>query len=530
MFKTPAPRLAEALSLAVILSVAASLVGASEPAPNNNAADLPQWASDVAPIVHSKCTSCHRPGQGAPMSLRSYNEVRPWAKSIARKVETGEMPPWHAAPGSAGFSNDRSLEESEIDTIVRWAKGGAPAGDLSKEPAAPEFPTGKWRLGEPDHIVELPEVTVPAGGPDQFHNLVGQLGLDEDKWVTAVEILPGNSTVVHHVITFAVKGFDVDPVGGWLGAWAAGTDPMVFAEGTGRLLEKGSNLIGDMHYHPTDTEQKDITRIGLHFADQPPAKELTNIWIMNDNFKIPAGASDHEVRAERLFWQDGRIMAFAPHMHYRGKKFVYRVHYPDGRTIEPLKVLDYDFNWQTNYKLEDPIPVTAGTRVEVIAHYDNSAGNPDNPDPTIDVTFGDESYDEMMIGFLDFIVDEGVAPLTPFQIRGRLVSEVAKEHPGEVWKVSGREPEKRDDPEAWAPIHLPAEGDGTFWVIWGDRGLMASTISDLVWDGNQFSGQLLSPWGPLPLEGEVNPESGSIKTVMTANGRKTEWDGSRADA
>ena len=302
------------------------------------------------------------------------------------------MPPWHATSESLTFANDRSLDPAERDTILRWVQAGAPAGDLEQAPATPLFPESSWRLGEPDFVATLDEVTVPAGGPDQFHDLVGKVGLPEDKWIKAIEILPGNSKVVHHVIAVAVKGFNVDPQQGWMGAWAAGTDPMVFPEGTGRLLPKGSNIIADMHYHPAETEEKDVTRIGLHFADESEVERaLANIWIMNQDFKIPAGTSNHEVRASRTFWQDGRILALIPHMHYRGTDFTFIAHRPDGTSETLMTVPSWDFNWQTVYNLEMPLEITEGTRVECIAHYDNSEANPVNPDPTIDVTFGDES-------------------------------------------------------------------------------------------------------------------------------------------
>ena len=488
--------------------------------------DVPTYSSDVASILHSNCAQCHRPGQGAPMSLLSYEETRPWAKSIARKVENREMPPWHATGGIGSYVNDRSLGEGDIRTLVAWAKAGAPAGDLAAAPAAPKFQDSKWKLGEPDLVVDLEEVTIAADGPDVFKNLVGKVGLKEDKWITAVEILPGNSEVVHHVITYSLKGFDFDPTEGWLGAWAAGTDPMVFPEGTGRLLKAGSNLIGDMHYHPSGTEATDLTKIGLHFSDAPPKKELTNVWIMNANFKIPAGDANHQVIAKRTLWQSGKIMGFAPHMHYRGKDFKYVAHFPNGKQETLLEVDNYDFNWQTNYVLEEPIAVPAGTVVECIAHFDNSAGNEANPDPTIDVTFGDESYDEMMIGFLDFIVDEGVAPLTDRQIRTRKITELQQTHSQDLYRVSGMEKEKRaQDPDAYAPLYLPRAGEGEFWVIWNDQ-LTPTPVTNVEWNGDSFTAKLASPFGDFDLEGEIDGET--IKTVIKyGDGNSSEWDGER---
>ena len=264
---------------------------AGSTAGNAAAIDQPTYAEHVAPILNRSCVSCHRPGQIGPMSLLSYREVRPWAKSIGRYVEQGLMPPWHGTSETISFANDRSLDPADRDTLIRWASSGAPAGDLSTAPEAPKFPPSEWTLGEPDHIVTLEEVTIPAGGRDQFHDLIGRVMFKEDKWIKAVEILPGNSKVVHHVIAIAIKGFNPDPQEGWLGAWAAGTAPMVFPDGTARLMPKGSNIYADMHFHPIETEEKDITRIGLYFLDDKEVeKALANIWIMNTNFKIPAGA------------------------------------------------------------------------------------------------------------------------------------------------------------------------------------------------------------------------------------------------
>ncbi|HVS15226.1 MAG TPA: hypothetical protein VMV46_14955 [Thermoanaerobaculia bacterium] len=515
------------LVLPVVVFVLALGLGAP-PAAAPASLDAPTWSAHVAPILHQSCAGCHRPGQVAPMSLLTYQEARPWAKSIARRVEERTMPPWHATGGTAEFVNDRSIGDDEVETLVRWARAGAPAGDLDAAPAPPRFPSAEWRLGAPDFVITLEQVDVPAGGPDQFHNLVGKVGLPEDRWVTAIEILPGNPKVVHHVIAVGVKGFDVDPQQGWLGAWAAGTEPMVFPAGTGRLLPKGSNVIADMHYHPAETPESDVTRIGLHFADQPPAKELTNLWVDNESFEIPAGAEDHEVRATRRLWQSGKIMTLTPHMHYRGRDFRFVLHYPDGRQEVPLEVARWDFNWQTFYTLKEPIVVPAGTVIEAIAHYDNSTGNPANPDPTKNVRFGNESYDEMMIGFVDFVVDDGVRPLTPFELRTRELEEIARRHPGRVWAVSGKPPDKRSEPHSWAPLYLPEEGDGLFYLITNDR-LVAAAVTGIEWQGNEFRSTVELPDGEtFGLTGALL-EGGRIETTLHLPADRTmPWDGQLA--
>ena len=448
--------------------------------------ERPTYSRDVASILNEKCVRCHRPGQGAPMTLGAYEEVRPWVKSIARNVEAGIMPPWHVVASVGPFRGDRSLADWQKTTLLRWIAQGSPEGDPADLPESPSFPETEWRLGEPDFVVTLPEVTVPAGGPDVFENLTGKVMLPEDRWISAVEILPGNPKVVHHVLTFQVKGFNVDPEQGWLGAWAAGSEPMVFPEGSARQITKGSNIIGDMHYHPVETEEKDITRVGFHFVDEAAVeKELVNLWVMNTGFEIPPGDANHEVRSTYRFVQSGKIHSFAPHMHYRGKDFSYTATYPDGRQELLLAVEDYDFNWQTLYTLEEPLSIPEGTVIECVAHFDNSAGNPDNPDPTISVTFGDESYDEMMIGFIDFVVDDGIRPETIQQTKARYLESMAQSFPGDVYMY----PDSEGKPFG---MHIPRSGEGTLYLR-VNRNLAPCRIFDIEWNGQSFTASVDVP-------------------------------------
>ena len=418
------------------------------------------------------------------------------------------MPPWHADPSFGHFANDRRLAANEIDTLVRWVQSGAPEGDPADRPAPPTFLDDEWILGEPDLVVTLEEVPVPAGKSDVFPKLIGRVMLPEDRWIQAVEFRPGNRKVLHHIIAFQVKGFEEpDPQGGWLGAWAAGTDPMVFPPGTGRLLQKGANILADMHYHPVDTDEKDVTRIGIHFVDGAVDKELVNIWVQNDDFEIPAGAKSHEVVSSYKFWQSGKIMGLIPHMHYRGADFKFTAYYPDGRQEVLLSVPRWDFNWQTNYELAQPLTVPAGTRVECVAHYDNSADNPVNPDPTRNVPFGLESYDEMMIGFVDFVVDEGIRLKEPQQIRTEMLHQLGRTHPGEVYAVHAGKP------EFTAPLYLPKQGDGVFYVIF-DGQLVDARVSDIQWDGASFTAKVAGPNGKdIPLAGRLG-DGGAIETTL----------------
>lgn len=370
------------------------------------AADRPTYSNDIAPILNENCVSCHRPGEIAPMSLQSYQEVRPWAKSIAREVHERRMPPWHADPEHGEFENDRSLSQSDINTIVEWAGQGAAEGNRKDLPDAPTFDTSGWKLGEPDYTVTFDAVTVPADGRDRFEDLYAKTGIPEDVWITGIEIMPGDRSVVHHVILWQGQKNQQD---GWIGAWGAGAEPMVFHKGTGRLLKKNVSVVADMHYHPSGEIAVDQTQIGLHVAKSAKKikAELTNLWVIDMSFAIPAGAPNHEVRASHTFTDDSKIVSLTPHMHYRGKDFGFTLTRPDGTSEKLLQVSNYDFNWQTEYRLRKPLSVPAGSRIDCVAHFDNSAANMDNPDPAKTIYFGTESYDEMMIGFVDYVPDDG---------------------------------------------------------------------------------------------------------------------------
>jgi len=464
-------------ALPAILLMSVPLAVAAEPAKLS-------YSKDIAPILNANCAGCHRPGQMAPMSLMTYDEVRPWVKAIRENVAAGKMPPWHAVASAKPLMNDRSLSQNEIDTIVAWIDQGAPRGNPTDLPPSPDFPEGEWKLGAPDLVVTLPEIEIPADGPDVFQKVPGTVALKEDRWISAVEILPGAPKVVHHVIVVEIKGFDADPEDGWMGAWAAGTEPMVFPEGTGRMMEKGANLIADMHWHPSGTAVKDQTRIGLHFADDEDIqKELTNLWIVDDDWTIPAGDPNFEVRAQHTFAQDAFIMAFAPHMHYRGKDFTYTAKYPDGREEVLLRVENYDFNWQTNYLLSEKIPVPKGTTIECVARFDNSADNPVNPDPTRNVTFGEETNDEMMIGFLDYIVADGVRPKTRAELYTDAGQAWAAAHPGEVYGVTNQRSNVQ------APLYLPRSGEGRMMLTVNGTP-MELPLMDLAWTGDTFTARV----------------------------------------
>jgi len=357
------------------------------------------YAKDVAPILNAKCVQCHREGEVAPMSLRTYAEVRPWVKAIAKRVvQEKSMPPWHADPAYGTFSNDMRLSAAEIAVIDKWIKTGSALGNEADLPAPREFPDG-WVLGEPDYVLELSPVDVAADGPDKFPNLKAQLDLGEDRWIRAIEIQPSAKRAVHHV--FARVAEADGKIGGQLGAYVAGAPPTVFAEGTGRLIKKDQEIVAQAHYHSFGTPVTDKTRIGLYFATGEIKHESVALAISNMTFKIPAGAKDYQVTASYTFDEFARITHVAPHMHARGKDMTITAVFPDGNT-ETLVKSHWNPDWDISYQLAEPIVAPKGTRLEVVAHYDNSADNPRNPDPTDDLTFGVE---EMMIGFVDYLVE-----------------------------------------------------------------------------------------------------------------------------
>ncbi len=365
--------------------------------------DRPTFVDDVAPILHANCVSCHRPGEIGPMSLRTYGEVRPWARSIARAVENRDMPPWDADPGYGPWLNDISLNDDEIAAIVHWATNGAPRGE-GDEPVHEQPEAARdWAFGEPDWVFEFDPHEVAVEGPDEFRDVTITTGFDEDRWIRAVEVQPGDGKVLHHFILWRGGASGPYPES-WMAVWTAGSEPRQFPAGSARLLQKGRAMIGDFHYHPRDEAATDSTRIGLWFAEpEEVEKELITLPIWNAGIEIPAGDPNYEAETSRVFQEDVLVHGFTPHMHYRGKSMFFSAELPDGSTRDLLGVSRYDFDWQTTYLLSEPIRLPAGTRIHVKATFDNSADNPENPDPTVDVKWGLESTDEMLNGLVDYV-------------------------------------------------------------------------------------------------------------------------------
>ncbi len=382
---------------------------------SSQATSRPQvtFNKDVAPIFYNNCAVCHRAGEIAPMSLLSYKDARPWARSIKEKVISREMPPWHADPAHGKYSNDRSLSEKDIKTIVAWVDQGAAEGNAGDLPTAPRFSDG-WQIGKPDLVLHMPqEFTIPAEGVVSYQYFAIPTNFREDRWVQAVEIRPGNRAVVHHVIAFVTgpgafrrRGL-ANGEGGFegLAGTAPGEMPTAYPDGIGKLVKAGSYIVLQMHYTPTGSPQKDRTSVGLIFSRKPVRKAIMGGAAMNRFFAIPPGAESHEVRSAYTFREDAHILHLMPHMHLRGKDFEFRLVYPDGSSKIILSVPRYDFNWQTRYELAAPVAAPAGSRVECVAHFDNSAKNRWNPDPAKTVRWGQQTWEEMMIGFVGFTLD-----------------------------------------------------------------------------------------------------------------------------
>lgn len=414
---------------------------------------------DVLPILQNNCQSCHRPGEIAPYSFMTYQETRPWAAAIKLAVLTKKMPPWYADPQYGHFSNVRQLTPEQIRTLVSWAEGGALEGDPKDKPAQKQFVDG-WNIGQPDRVIEMPMAyKVAAEGTIDYQYIVIPGGFTQDTWVRAAEVRPGNPAVVHHVIAFvrppgskwlqdAQPGVPFVPKraeerksedgqakqaqpqpqpqtrradegnGGndqeLLVGYAPGLQPTELHD-SGTLVRAGSDLVLQMHYTANGTEATDKTKIGLIFAKTPPNHRHLTVPAVNRGFVIPPNQDNYEVKSQVLLQQQVLLTDLMPHMHFRGKDFLFKVIYPTGETETLLSVPKYDFNWQMGYELQRPIVLPKGTRIECTAHFDNSINNPHNPDPTKEVKWGEQTWEEMMIGFVGVSVDPSASTARLFK-------------------------------------------------------------------------------------------------------------------
>jgi hypothetical protein len=435
------------MRLTLCVSAAALWIGAvAFAAPEQYAAsdmkDVPTFARDVAPILYKNCTSCHRPGEIAPMSLLTYEDARPWAKAIRDEVSEGHMPPWHAEAPHGTFVNERRLTEDEKATIVKWASNGAPKGDPTLLPAVPKYADG-WAIGKPDLVFEMQEdYKVPADGIVQYEYFYIPTNFTEAKWVQAIEVRPGNRAVVHHVLAYYRAAPDVQrtpvlrpnapnsrisndtpdglrppkrglPPRRILATYAPGTNPQVMPAGTALRLEPGGIIELQMHYTPNGEAASDRTKVGLVFAKGENPREVRVSQFLNGVFTLPAGAADVAVDTDVSFLQDTTVWGIFPHTHLRGKKWRYVLELPDGTKKTILDVPRYDFNWQTYYMFAEPLQIPKGSKLVSTAWYDNSAANTSNPDPTVDVKWGDQTWEEMQYTGILFSPAQAPAPAAP---------------------------------------------------------------------------------------------------------------------
>ncbi len=386
----------------------------------------PTWSEDVAPIVAQRCASCHRPSGGAPFALQTYQQARGWSATIGDVVDEHRMPPWTAHERFAGqFANERSLDPWQRTVLLRWVEQGALEGEVGALARSP-LPDGDWRIGAPDaefaiqsrlnwngREVEsepLPDegFAVPRDGVVEYQFFSAETDFASERWVRAIEIRPGAGDVVHHVLVWAE---DPEAPGNWLergafrsyfAATVPGGSPTVYGKGLAKRLPPGARLVFQIHYTPNGKLRTDRTRVALLFSDEVAPREVRTGAVVNARLRIPAGAADHEVRAEERLEQDVELIALFPHMHLRGKDFRFVAHLPGGEEQDLLQCR-FDFNWQDTYEWKEPHRLPRGTVLECIGHYDNSTANLANPDPTQEVEWGDQTFEEMFIGYYDYV-------------------------------------------------------------------------------------------------------------------------------
>jgi hypothetical protein len=419
---------------------------------------------DVLPILQENCQSCHRPGQIAPMSFLTYDGTRPWAKAMKVAVATKKMPPWFADPQFSHFANDRSLKQSDIETIAKWADGGAPEGDAKEAPAPVQWPVDGWDI-QPDLVVNGPPTVVAASPKNnviEWYYVTVPSGIAQDTWITSMEIRPSEPAVTHHICVMFKKHTDDvkynEPVwadrarddkgralpsaaglngrgipesvtagtNGIEGCYVPGQRTQDYRiHGAAKLLRAGTDIVFQMHYTPNGKQVTDRPRIGFTVAKAAPERVYVSFGMSAPSdaksFAIPPNDGNwSSPPAVATFAEDAELVYMFPHMHVRGKDMTYRLVFPDGTSQTILNVPRYDFNWQLAYDLAKPIKVPKGTKLEVTAHFDNSVNNKFNPDPNQTVYYGDMTWEEMMYPFFSVVVEKGVDPNKILKVsRGR---------------------------------------------------------------------------------------------------------------
>jgi peroxiredoxin len=370
------------------------------------------YHSRISRIVQQNCASCHRDGGIAPFSLESYEQVAGYRGMIRWVVEEGRMPPWFASPEHGEWRNDRSLSARDRRDLLAWIDAGAPEGEARDAVLALAWPDG-WKLNrEPDLVIPIPEpIDIPAEGVMDYQYVYVKTDFPEDRWLQKIDFRSTAQDVLHHVIVY-LEAPDADRRGALLAGTAPGVPATVYPDGLAKRLPAGAWIMFELHYTPNGRATTDRSELGLVFASGPPQQVVRTGAVGTTEFEIPPHAADHEVVAQTTFRRPVRIISFLPHMHLRGKAFRYELVHPDGREEILLDVPRYDFNWQLSYEPRVPMQIQPGSVLRGRAWYDNSAGNPANPDPALAVGYGEQSFEEMMFGFFDFVRDDE-APPTP---------------------------------------------------------------------------------------------------------------------
>ncbi len=433
--------LAMAFVVAGALEPGTPLAPAANATAQTHAAGAPTFYRDVLPILQERCQLCHRAEGIAPMRLEIYEQTRPYAAAIAAAVKNRSMPPWFADPRIGHFSNDPSLTTEQIAALAAWAAAGAPAGNPHDAPP-PRHWAESWSIPQPDLILKMPKaVPIPASGDVEYTYEIVPTGFRTDRWIRSVEILPLMRANVHHAVVYVrppdSKWMQHAPIGvpftastltdpddrrgaNWtdsdvLLVYAPGSSPDDWPETMAKFIPAGSDLVFQMHYTTNGHAGNDRTSVGLIFSKHTPAQRVLTLQLTNDHFVIPPGVPDYRVEADGTLPNDALLLSFFPHMHLRGKEFQYNIiHKPTGpnerpdQEIEPLLDVHYHFHWQMSYRLAKPRLLRAGTELQAVAWFDNSRDNPHNPDPDAAVRWGEQTYDEMMVGFFDVAVPTGM--------------------------------------------------------------------------------------------------------------------------
>jgi hypothetical protein len=426
--------LASRALFAVAALIPVLLTGAVKPHSQSSGAAQPTFYKDVLPILQNHCQVCHRTGEVAPMPLVTYDEVKPWIPSIRTALESRSMPPWFADPRYGKFSNDPSLTAEQIALITRWVDQGAPAGSPKDAPPPHHWPEG-WNIDTPDQVIAMSQpVGIPASGDIEYTYEIVPTGFTRDMWVQQSEIRPSSPEHVHHAVVY-IRPHNSDwlrsaPVGvpfvassfkdpklraeahetttDMLLVCAPGSQPDHWPATMAKFIPAGSDLVFQMHYTSNGHAGADRTSVGMVFAKEKPEQRVLTLQLTNHSFVIPPREDDYRVDVSGTLPNDCTLLSFFPHMHLRGKRFEYNILKPDGSIEETLLRVNYHFHWQLSYRLAQPRFLKAGTRLQAVAWYDNSDENPHNPDPNVEVRWGGQTYEEMMVGFFDVAVPAGM--------------------------------------------------------------------------------------------------------------------------